>query len=218
MRTYFVSVMVILMSLMLTSCRTSSRVRSCDELDGQTMRILIEKHAITDTVNRTNISQLFGISPKEVQLEQGDRYMEWRWQSDNSSYRLYSEDGQWRIATVTFDVAQPSAHDLIDCLGNPEWYVAGYGPWGENQALNFEMYFPNKGLMARSSDFNERMKPRITENTLVDELTFTPPGTITAMISFLHYDAADVGEIALQRLKPWPGNWEDLEFVKPASQ
>ncbi|MBX7237566.1 MAG: hypothetical protein K1X65_24535 [Caldilineales bacterium] len=182
------------------------------------MRILIEKHAITDDVNGNNISQLFGIAPEEVRLEQGDRYMEWRWQSDNSSYRLYSEDGQWRIATVTFDAAQPSAHDLIDCVGDPEWYVAGYGPWGENQALNFEMYFPTQGLMARSSDLNERKKPRITENTLVDELALTPPGSIAAMISFLHYDAADVGEIALQRLKPWPGNWEDLEFVKPASQ
>ncbi len=219
MRSYLTSATVVLLLIlaMLTSCRTTTQARSCEELGAQNMRMLIEKLTITNGVNSTIISQLFDISPTKVQLEEGNRYVEWRWRSNNSNYRLYVEDGQWRIATVIFDTAQPSAHDLIDCLGDPEWYVAGYGPWGENQSLNFEMYFPNKGLVARSIDFNGLKKPSITENILIDELDLTPPGTIEAVISSLHYNAADVARIALHRLKPWPDSWEDIEFVEPTS-
>lgn len=127
--------------------------------------------------------------------------------STYGSYNAVFRNGVVTKVNLFFDRNRgPRIHRVLDCLGEPEKYLAVYKPDIKNQ-FHLSLWYPDKGIIVMSTEFGGTRPPSITRNAPVTALSLQKPGSIEAMIvdeyGYVHQDL-------LESLRIWPGSLDQI--------
>jgi hypothetical protein len=181
----------------------------CNLVTAAPLRELIQDDDLILTAS-DEIIRRFELSADELHTETGDRYRLFTWWYLGNRYTLYLQEEERPLGNVFFEKSPPFLWQVIECLGAPEWYDYGYGPWHELFGLSLSLYFPEYGFRASSSQVTRQQNIVIDEDLTATRLSITPSGTTEEVISFLNFDSPEGAQITLERLKPWSGSLETV--------
>jgi hypothetical protein len=181
----------------------------CDVVTAAPLREWLQNDDSVD-ITGDKIIRWFELSANELTIETYARSALFTWRYHEDRYELGIVEGEKPLGYVFFEKSRPLLRQVIDCLGEPEWYTSGYGPVHHLFSLNVELYFPKYGLRVSSSQITRQQDIAINEDLVISDLRLSPPGTTEEVISFFYFHSPEVAQIVLEQLKPWPGSLEAM--------
>lgn len=188
----------------------------------------------------STVSRLWGISQGSV-IVFADRFGKpraavWSYLEPNGAmivYRAWFRDGTLRKIDVEWReppslspeltkgvMPKPTLSQAIDCLGAPDYYLA-FLEWApEALGATLDLLYSQQGFVVRygprySHSFDLELLPGILPHLHVEQLAVVAPGSPEQMVPALYR----IGNVAGGNVKnaclsePWPGSFEELEFV-----
>ena len=170
------------------------------------------------------LESTYGIQERDAITKQYPDRQAWnvRWTSEGFTFELRGERGYLSQILVYPQRVEFTAEQIFQCIEkSPEWYRALYGPQMERPHLDYliEMWELSTGTFigiqgdAKSVD----ELPTIIPNLPVTALIMVEPGTIESVFgkTAVYYGYSDFSKIPESlRPKPWPGDWQEIEFVQ----
>jgi len=128
-------------------------------------------------------------------------------------------------ARIQFDTLPMSAGKAISCIGEPDLYRARYafGPSATDHLLSLNLFIPRQGVEIYAFTFGtSKFPPKLTEDIPVAFLSVVIPSDHESTMAALLRDSpadSEYGQQLRRQLKPWPGNWQDIQIeIDPALQ
>lgn len=220
----------LLVTLLLVSCSIPfpGETRECDRI--------LEPPLITadlDALDPESIVQWvldnYQVDPDEVRrYEYVDSEMtkSVSWEVDGTGHSAAFHGARLRSISVNWKSSRPTANEVIDCIGAPDFYGAYWGPAIEGgDYFELELWYPDEGLLVRSfrtdplfhllPSLSREQVPEVDGNEVMTELVVVPSGTLTEVLSSTYFPrSARVKKVSLEIVKPWPYEWGDIEITR----
>ena len=105
-----------------------------------------------------------------------------------------------------------TASKAIDCLGDPEHYIAFVILVPHDAILNLALLYPEKGIVIHYFDLytTDQIHPYLR----IRNMSVGAPGTTEEVVQVAYSDSQLYGYSACLR-KPWPGSFESIEVASP---
>jgi len=136
-----------------------------------------------------------------------------RWHTDDFQYVVSLGDKAIRWLVVGGTVTPADA--LISCLGGSAWYLVHSDGVESGVQRSIEMFFPDHGIVLDGwyyVPFSAQSRPPVNSDRLSWDLMIMKPGSVEQLVhDYWDYDPAQARD-ALQRIKPWPGEWAKIVF------
>lgn len=129
------------------------------------------------------------------------------WTSDGRTWSLHLREDETTLG-VLWEIDPPALHEVIRCIGEPEYYNAYYDRGSLSSELG--IFYPSRGLSfgARQSGLVERFDPMAA----VTRISYYMPGSLENTI--LAPSAVEPGSELYERLRhsirPWPGSLDQI--------
>lgn len=170
--------------------------------------------AVTEALDL--IETNWGIESENIRVGTSGDITSVSWQKDSVRHSLNWERNIFNLAFVSFEVRAPTVRRVAECIGaNPEWYQAYHYTHSENALEDYEVdyWFSSSGIVTRTygSAPAENSLPKIDASLTVRAIYLTAAGSPQEMYADVKYSSVDPD---YPPLKPWPGNWELVQFEK----
>lgn len=226
---------IISLSLILVGC-TINRDKpiysgSCEVLLFRSLHDNLGKPSTAGEITAL-VQTYYGIHPDEVTVTRYELEGLWsdhvQWEVNGIDYiaiidnGFIVDDGKLRTINMSGKDVQITAEKLIECIGHePKWYRALYGPRMESSGIDyeFELWFPSAGITSKSVKYapNPEKIPALTPKFEVERIDIVSPGPLAEVFKrayIAHLPLSDpYGEVQ-RELQPWPGDWQEIEFVQ----
>ncbi len=172
----------------------------------------------------STVAGLWELEREQIQVNltsHGDEVWNLRWRSIGTiglsgDYRAWFQDDQ-RLAkiSVKWGNPRPTLSQIIDCLGNPDFYIAFYERL-EVTYLHLALVYADTGIVVRHHAIVRSSEPaNIFPALRMDRFIVVPPGAaekmITNMYNYGHEVRSHVNALCL--LRPWPDSIRALEIA-----
>lgn len=178
----------------------------CDVITASQMRNLIQD--IGDGMDLPTIEKeiltRFELNEDELRAERGEGHAMYEWDYEGIRHRTSPSESDSPFSAVFFDHAEPRLSRLVNCLGEPGWYQHRV-LLREYYELSLDVWFPEHGLLANSSQIGLLNTIVVDENLSVDRLSIVAPGTIEDVTMELYVES-DRAQKIRNELRPWPGS------------
>jgi hypothetical protein len=214
LRRLIAMLLLVLGVLLFTACEVPfvRQAVSCDQIAPEALRSLD-----IDEMNRERMLEWIHIN---YQLEDSAiaRYdadtLAWEYQGNE--YYAYFDQGELTYLRVWRDALEPTADEVIDCLGSPGLYRAIYSAHSVRNNLGLELWYVAEGIMVRHytfQPFSQKQPPAITGNMRMGTvITFFQPDDPVAIAAQGIAPIPVMNPLDEHPLKPWPGSWEAIEI------
>ena len=160
--------------------------------------------AIKDWVKST-----YSISDTAVSLvTQSDGSDEIDWNQAGRTYNAFRTGNDIRRVRVYWNQPRPHLSAVLECLGKPESYQAGYF-LAPVASLAVYLWYPAQGLVV-SGGYYGALKG-VKGDLEMSALTFVRPRTTQEILPLIHPSPGSWPPFTdMKSLKPWPGKPEDM--------
>jgi len=104
---------------------------------------------------------------------------------------------------------------LLACLGASAWYFVSASGAESGVQRDIKMFFPDQGIALDGwyyVPFGAQARLPANSDHLSWDLIIMKPGSVEQLVSdYYDYDPAQARDV-LQQIKPWPGEWAQIEF------
>ena len=158
-------------------------------------------------------------------LEDNVYVADWSRHTSNGLFRVntaWFKDGvlQKIDAEWVFPLPRPSLSQVVDCLGDPDYYIVYYVIAPEAVSVNLDLLYPDRGIVVRyESPFTSFFMPEPQKEfhpyMRIRELAVVAPGTVEQVVRAV-YSNGNVGGGYVHNAclsEPWPGSIEAMEIV-----
>ncbi len=135
------------------------------------------------------------------------------WTSDSERHDAYFIGSRGASVRVSLEGHTLTASNVLECLGEPDTFIAYRATGGERQSFIFELWYPDKGVLLRGEQFHgtQTNPSHVTPDTKVHFLSITTPTTVEEMSTLTSPTSANA-QTRLEILRPWTSNWEEMTF------
>lgn len=132
-----------------------------------------------------------------------------RWSHNGTQFTVHVRGSTPIGAILSFDSRKnPTADEVIACLGAPEFYCASHGWDAETTKVELILRFPAEGIDAYGYRFD--VIPR--QQAPIFSGSFPIHQILIGDMSSLQYPTGQSsGSDAAQMFRPWQGNWRAVE-------
>lgn len=139
------------------------------------------------------------------------------WWTDSKRYNAYFIKG--KIASLRRDLQlyDLNVDALIDCVGEPDRYLAYRAPMGEHLLFVYELWYPSKGWVFRGqlSGGATNHPIHLTPETKVTYLEVTHSSKIEEIATLTSPTSANA-QTRLEILRDWTPEWENMVYEELA--
>ena len=168
---------------------------------------------VVSTVNR-----LWGIDEDKVRVEElwgtlsGVSWLDRKLYGTLGGYSAWFREGVLTKFEVAWAYPTPTLSKAIDCLGDPEHYIAFVILVPHDAILNLALLYPEKGIVIHYFDLytTDQIHPYLR----IRNMSVGAPGTTEEVVQVAYSDSQLYGYSACLR-KPWPGSFESIEVASP---
>ncbi len=133
-----------------------------------------------------------------------------------AGYGFWFREGELAKVEAIWRYPNPTLSQAIDCLGEPEHYIAFVTPVAHSAILTLDLVYPVKGIVVHYFDLytTDQIHPYLR----IRKMSVVAPGTTEEVVQVAY--SIGVSDHQLYRhsaclRKPWPGSFEAIE-VAPA--
>jgi len=136
-----------------------------------------------------------------------------KWQFMSSLYRAEFKENQLLLIRTELLENTISAESVVQCFGEPEFYLSYQSLSGETGFLVLELWYPQQGLVFRGEqNVDWRTLATVSPTMEMSNLYITQPNNIEE-IAKQTSPTDNNSEMRLQLLRQWSGSFQDVEVL-----
>jgi hypothetical protein len=221
-----VSILALLAGLVLTGCAPIRSARTCEEISAARLRALIEECTSVDQA-AARVTETYGIAAKDLHITRAPDnpdHCDLDWTMNGAQYSMFFLSSGVLGARITYGSSPPTADQIMQCLGVPDWYTAFYGRfpdpllWSPTGSTQLTFYYPALGVACWGSKLGHGDQvPRLDGSVAIDIFDFEPLGPPDQVLEALVTQGGSraSADWIWRAMKPWPGDWQDVEVQTP---